>query len=687
MANDRGIWYPSRDRGIGIGFAGLQLTAHADAPTDSGLAKGRVYMDTDGNLYVYDGSSWVDLTLGAGASSDSFKTINCPAGTDPVAESATDTLNLTAGTGLAITGTAGTDTIAFALSLGAIDHDSLLNYAANEHVALPGTTANVISDMLDEDNMTSDSAVKVASQQSIKAYVDTHRLGVLADTLIWIGDGSGDSQPQTIGGDMTLANDGTLSFVAGIIVNADINAGAAIVESKLLFDNAGHGHSGGADGKLVSVGNATQIENNCVLNDAGALTTTLVLTTQTVTGASLVIPDFAAALAATVAFTNFAQAYTAAQTFGNTYLHLLDSNAAHDLIIITDDDTPIDADRTLSLDMNNANRRIDIAGDVTLAGALTTTGAWLQTGAHSFTLNTGGNLVFTSAGAGTVTFATGSWSVAAIDGALGSAGITGGTAIELTALSIRDSVAAFDVILASTSTGLDADRTITIDCNNAAATIDLNGNVSFGGTASFAGAMSFAGAWTHTGAHTVGITTQNNGTLAFADATAYALTLPTGTDTIVGRASTDILTNKSFDCDGTGNALTNVNADELDPVTPGVGIYGTHFVIAQPLTNLPAAGTNIFVDNAPFKFRVIKVWSVATSANGGTWALNKGKVGALGNAITNTVTVAAVDTDIDEATKIDDTEHEIAQNGSLVVVGDGNGALDIIIYVECMKVD
>ena len=54
------------------------------------------------------------------SAANSFETINCPAGTDPVADSATDTLNLTsAGGTVTITGTAATDTVNFEVAVPA----------------------------------------------------------------------------------------------------------------------------------------------------------------------------------------------------------------------------------------------------------------------------------------------------------------------------------------------------------------------------------------------------------------------------------------------------------------------------------------------------------------------------------------------------------------------------------------
>jgi len=94
------------------------------------------------------------------------------------------------------------------------------------------------------------------------------------------------------------------------------------------------------------------------------------------------------------------------------------------------------------------------------------------------------------------------------------------------------------------------------------------------------------------------------------------------------------------------------------------------------------AGSTVSIHdgNAPFAYRVIDAWSVAMSADGGSWQLEDGA-----NGITDTVTVTATDRAIDRAGQIDDLYHEISADGTLRVVGDGSSA-DVVVYVLAVRV-
>lgn len=105
---------------------------------------------------------------------------------------------------------------------------------------------------------------------------------------------------------------------------------------------------------------------------------------------------------------------------------------------------------------------------------------------------------------------------------------------------------------------------------------------------------------------------------------------------------------------------------------------GHTFLLTATLT----AGNTVQIHNtnAPFKYRVLDAWSVAKSADGGTWKLTDGT-----HDITNAVTVTGTDKKVNRVDTIDDAYYEIAAAGSLSVVGDGANA-DCEVYILCVKI-
>jgi len=134
--------------------------------------------------------------------------------------------------------------------------------------------------------------------------------------------------------------------------------------------------------------------------------------------------------------------------------------------------------------------------------------------------------------------------------------------------------------------------------------------------------------------------------------------------------------------------LAEIDVDSDGNITDVRDLRGQTFLTYQPeglnftLKATLAAGSTVQIHNAnaPFKYRVLDAWSVAKSADGGTWKITDGT-----NDITNAVTVTGADKTIDRAGTIDDAYYEIDADGSLSVVGDGANA-DAEVYILCMRV-
>ena len=148
--------------------------------------------------------------------------------------------------------------------------------------------------------------------------------------------------------------------------------------------------------------------------------------------------------------------------------------------------------------------------------------------------------------------------------------ITGGTAIELTNFSVRDESAAYDLVLQSNTTGINADRTLIFNVNNANRTVALAGNVTT------------AAAFTTAGANALTLTTTG----------ATNATLPT-TGTLATLAGTETLTNKTLTSPVSTTPQINDSAANHQYIF-GVADLAANRTVALPLLT----GNDTFTFNA-----------------------------------------------------------------------------------------
>lgn len=291
--------------------------------------------------------------------------------------------------------------------------------------------------------------------------------------------------------------------------------------------------------------------------------------------------------------------------------------------------------------------------------------------------------------------------------------INGGTADDLTSLSVRDTSAAFDVAIAATSNPiLTADRTLTINMENAARSLNLGGNLDIANNFTTSG--NFALTLTTTGA--TNVTLPTNGTLAttgnlsqFASTTSAQLagiiSDETGSGVLVFGTSPEFTTSVTSAAASTTFSVFNTNATTVNAFGAAtslnlgsstgtatvanatvtlsnattLNINGANPTIATSSTGtLTLFNTNLSTVNAFGSATAVTLGS--STANGTTLNINTGANGTSTTKTTNIGTGSNGNTVVNIATGSNNSTVTIGSNNSSVNTINGNvtvtGALD-----------
>ena len=251
---------------ISTAGSGTTITINADASvlTDSNTKTlTNKTIDANGtgnsitNIEVADLASGVlDTALASVSGSDdtlaSAKAIKAYVDTQVATVPTGDITAVVAGTGLSGGANSGSATLAIdtATTVDLTTSQALSNKTLTSPVINTGVSGSAI---LDEDDFASDSATKLATQQSIKAYVTSqvataNELSELTDTnitsaadgaLLFYDTGTSKWIDNVVSGDITIADTGVATIAAGAVDNAML--AGSIANNKLVNDSVSFG--------------------------------------------------------------------------------------------------------------------------------------------------------------------------------------------------------------------------------------------------------------------------------------------------------------------------------------------------------------------------------------------------------------------------------------------------------------
>ncbi len=322
---------------------------------------------------------------------------------------------------------------------------------------------------------------------------------LLLDSYIQLSDISAPTNPSDGQGKLykLTGSDGLwwIPDSAGTPVNLATNGfsvtrvGSTVDNTLTRWDN---NNSNTIQGSGIAVDDSNNITGVASIGlESGSFDTTVTVSSQTVGAVNVNIPDLAG-VNGNFVISNASQNVlnkniTNSTWSGGTVTGLtgfsINDNVSNNLIIASN--SALTTNKTLSININDNNRTLSMAGNVTLGGVVSIANNFTTIGANPLTLTTTGTTNVTLPTSGTLVTTTASQT-------LTNKTLTG-PIITDAVLSISDTSSVNTLNLVSTSAPiLTADRTLTVDVGNGDRTLELNGNLSLSNDFSTSGGHAIA---------------------------------------------------------------------------------------------------------------------------------------------------------------------------------------------------